>query len=291
MLLDVFTALPLLFVALCAALGLAVGSFLNVVIYRLPIILNRQWRRESRLILQPEDPEAEQEDELSLAYPESHCPECRRSIKPWQNIPLVSYLLLKGRCAYCKTEISVRYPCVEALTGVTSAVVAWTLGEPELVFAALLFTWCLIALAMIDADQYLLPDQITLPLLWCGLLLNCFATFAPLADAVFGATAGYLSLWLVYWIFKVFTGKKGMGHGDFKLLAASGAWMGWQVLPLIILLSSLIGALAALVMLLAKKRERDAAIPFGPYLALSGWIGLLWGQQLIQAYFQFVGIR
>lgn len=287
---DVFYAFPQLFVTLCLVLGLVVGSFLNVVIHRLPEILYREWRRESRLILQQEADEAEpSEPPLSLAYPKSHCPKCRSAIPPCHNIPVLSFLMLKGRCAKCKVSIPVQYPLVEAGTGIASALVAWTLGTPELVFAGLAITWCLICLAMIDAGHGLLPDRITLPLLWCGLLLNSSAMFASLNDAVLGAIAGYLSLWLVYWVFKMLTGKEGMGYGDFKLLAALGAWVGWQALLPIVLLSALLGVLVGTVILGVNKKGRSTAIPFGPYLAISGWIVLLWGDLLTRLYFNFLG--
>ena len=284
---EVFAANPHIFTAQCLVLGLFVGSFLNVVIFRLPKILDRQWREECRLVLGGEAPQTEAV--FNLAYPGSRCPHCHTPIPLWQNIPVLSYLLLRGKCAQCEAKISLRYPIVEITTGIASCLVAWHLAMPEMVFAGLVFTWILICLALIDADHQLLPDQLTLPLLWCGLLVNTVGMFAPLYDAVIGAVVGYLSLWSVYWLFKLLTGKEGMGYGDFKLLAALGAWMGWQALPVIILLSAVLGIFVGSMILLSKGKDRNTAIPFGPYLALVGWINLLWGERLISTYFELIG--
>ena len=292
MILETLQSSPLLFIAGCLVVGLLVGSFLNVVIYRLPVMMEREWKNECRLILElDQEASAEHSTVFNLAQPNSRCPHCDTSIKPWQNIPVISYILLRGSCANCGASISLRYPIIEAVTGLLSAVIAWQLGVSPQTLAALLFTWCLISLTMIDADHKLLPDQITLPLLWGGLLINSFGLIVPLYDAVWGAIGGYLSLWSVYWGFKLLTGKEGMGYGDFKLLAALGAWMGWQSLLIIILLSSLVGAIVGTIMLVASKRGRDTAIPFGPYLAAAGWITLLWGDQIINAYLRFSGIQ
>lgn len=298
---EIFNAYPPLFLAAVFVISLLVGSFLNVVIYRLPVMMEREWKQECRFILELDEPTTakahddnpyeEQTGKFNLAYPHSCCPKCNSAIKPWQNIPVISYLLLKGKCANCRTGISARYPIIEAVTGILSVVIAWYLGVSLQTLAALFFTWSLISLTMIDADHKLLPDQITLPLLWLGLLLNSFHVFVPLFDAIWGAIAGYLSLWSIYWAFKLLTGKEGMGYGDFKLLAALGAWMGWQALPQIILLSSLVGAVVGITILIIQKKGSNTAIPFGPYLAAAGWIAFLWGDQITQTYFQISGIR
>lgn len=290
-LLSILQAYPVATVAIVIVIGLLVGSFLNVVIYRLPVMMEREWKSECKLILDPDSPDEEPAEPFNLAFPNSHCPNCDAPIRAWQNIPVISYVLLRGQCANCKVSISARYPIIEAVTALMSAIIAWQLGASLEMLAALFFTWSLIALTMIDADHKLLPDQITLPLLWAGLLLNSFSLFVPLYDAVWGAIGGYLSLWSVYWLFKILTGKDGMGYGDFKLLAALGAWLGWQSLLVIILLSSLVGAIVGSIILLANKQGRNTAIPFGPYLAAAGWIAFLWGDQIIDAYLRFSGIR
>jgi leader peptidase (prepilin peptidase)/N-methyltransferase len=263
-------------------LGLLVGSFLNVVIYRLPLMLEARWRRDCCELLEVEGEKAP--SPLSLSSPNSHCPHCKSPVKPWQNIPVLSYVMLGGKCANCQARISLRYPVLEIVTGVMTMALAWYFPLTPALAGALLFTWALIALTMIDVDHQLLPDDITLPLLWLGLAFNVTGTFAPLQDAVIGAIAGYLSLWSVYWAFKLLTGKEGMGYGDFKLLAALGAWLGWQALPLIILLSSLVGAVVGIALMVIKRRGRDIPIPFGPYLAAAGWIALLWGDTIIATY-------
>ena len=288
--LEALQAWPEVYLPLSLLLGLLVGSFLNVVIYRLPLMMQRDWQRECRLLLELDQPAAEPQP-FNLAVPASRCPHCGTLIKAWQNIPVVSYLLLRGRCHHCRAPISPRYPIVEAVTGVMTMVVFWQLGFTSAALAAAVFTWALIALTLIDADHQLLPDQITLPLLWLGLLLNSTGLFVPLTDAVWGAIAGYLSLWSVYWVFKLLTGKEGMGFGDFKLLAALGAWMGWQMLPLIILLSSLVGAIVGAILLGLQNKGRQTAIPFGPYLAAAGWLALFWGDALINSYLQFAGLQ
>lgn len=275
---------PLVF-ALCAALlGLCVGSFLNVVIHRLPKMMERQWRAECAELSGGETPDPVAKP-YNLVVPRSACPACNRPIAAIENIPLLSWLALRGRCAGCRARISPRYPAIEALTAALSAWIVWHFGFGMAAAGALLFTWAMIALTFIDLDTFYLPDSITLPLLWLGLLFNIGGTYTPLPGAVIGAAAGYLSLWSVYWIFKWATGKEGMGYGDFKLLAAIGAWLGWQMLPLTILLSSLVGATIGIGMIVFAGRGRSVPIPFGPYLAIAGMIALLYGPALTRVWF------
>lgn len=275
---------------LCALLiGLLIGSFLNVVIYRLPIMMQRDWREQARDIL--ELPAEARRETFNLVLPNSKCPQCGHEIKPWENIPVISYLFLRGKCSSCKTPISKRYPLVELSCGLLSAYIAWHFGVTWQAAGMLVLTWGLLAMSLIDADHQLLPDSLVLPLLWLGLILNHFGLFTSLEDALWGAVAGYLSLWSVYWLFKLITGKEGMGYGDFKLLAMLGAWGGWQVLPLTILLSSLVGAVLGLIMLRLRNAETSTPIPFGPYLAIAGWIALLWGDQITASYLQIAGFR
>lgn len=267
-----------------ALLGLCVGSFLNVVIFRLPLMVERRWRKEcAELLGQPPPPE----ERFDLLFPSSRCPSCRAPIKPWHNIPILSYLWLRGRCASCGTPISPRYPVVEGLTALLSLLVALSF-EGWALAGALLFTWLLIALSFIDLDWKLLPDDLTLPGLWLGLLFNLKESFAPLESAVIGAVSGYLFLWLFYHLFRLATGKEGMGYGDFKLAAMLGAWLGWQKLPLVLLLSSLSGALLGSLLLLTGRLERDHPLPFGPFLAVAGWIALLWGERIVQGYLKIL---
>lgn len=273
---------PLIFIPCAALLGLCVGSFLNVVIHRLPKMMERQWRAECAELSGQEAAVAER---YNLVVPRSACPSCGRPITALENIPVLSWLVLRGKCAGCKTHISPRYPAVEVLTAALSAWIAWHFGFGIAAAGALLFTWAMIALTFIDLDTFYLPDSITLPLLWLGLLFNISATYTPLSSAVIGAAAGYLSLWGVYWIFKWATGKEGMGYGDFKLLAAIGAWLGWQMLPLAILLSSLVGAVIGIGLIVFAGRGRSVPIPFGPYLAIAGMIALLHGPALSRAWF------
>ncbi|MGI9287903.1 MAG: prepilin peptidase [Pseudomonadales bacterium] len=277
----------------CATLlGLLVGSFLNVVIYRVPVMLQRTWRMECAYLLEDEAllKEEQKKPAFNLVKPDSTCPHCGHAIKPWENIPVISYLLQRGKCTSCKGHISVRYPLIEITTAIISGAVAWKFGYGLETLFGLVFSWCLISLTMIDADHQLLPDNITLPLLWLGLVANSFGLFTDLQSAVIGAISGYLVLWLVYWGFKLITGKEGMGYGDFKLLAAFGAWLGWQMLPLIVLLSSIVGAALGSAMLLRSKANRGTPIPFGPYLAVAGWIALIWGETIVQAYLKFSGV-
>ena len=276
---------PAFFTLTCTALGLIVGSFLNVVILRLPKMMEQGWQRDCCEVL---DQPAPDQEPISLSHPGSHCPGCGAAIKPWQNIPVISWLMLRGRCAQCGMGISVRYPAVELITGVLSGLAAWQFGFGIEALSALALIWMLVALAGIDIDTQLLPDSITLPLLWLGLAVNLFAVWTPLSSAVLGAMLGYGSLWSVYWLFKLVTGKEGMGYGDFKLLGALGAWFGWQAVPLMILLSSFVGAALGIAILLSKRQGRDTPMPFGPYLAGAGLLTLFFGDTLITEYLQLV---
>ena len=262
-------------------LGLLVGSFLNVVIHRLPKMMEQDWREQCAEFSGTEPPPAEK---LSLARPRSRCPACGHGIAAWENIPVISYLVLKGHCSACKAPISWRYPMVEIISGLLSAFAAWHFGPTWQLLGALLLLWSLLALTGIDLDTQLLPDDITLPLLWLGLCFNLSGTFTELASSVIGAMAGYLTLWSVYWLFKLTTGKEGMGYGDFKLLAALGAWLGWQMLPAIVLLSSVVGAVVGIGLILFARHGRETPIPFGPYLAAAGVLALFWGPQINRTY-------
>ncbi|MCF8149411.1 MAG: A24 family peptidase [Burkholderiaceae bacterium] len=272
---------PLVFAWVAGVLGLMVGSFLNVVIHRLPIMMERDWAAQCAELRNEPAPEFEP---LTLSKPRSRCPQCGHSITVMENIPILSWLLLRGRCKGCAKPISVRYPLIEAVTGLLFAFVAWKFGFSVAGVGALVFIGALVALTGIDFDTQLLPDDITLPLLWLGLALNAFGAYTDLKSAVIGAMAGYLSLWVVYWGFKLATGKEGMGYGDFKLLAALGAWLGWQMLPVTILLSSFVGAVVGLALMVLTRRGRNVPIPFGPYLAAAGVISLIWGKPLTHAY-------
>jgi leader peptidase (prepilin peptidase)/N-methyltransferase len=276
---------PAVFPWFALVIGLMVGSFLNVVIYRLPRIMEHDWQLQCAELRGEEPP---QQETFNLALPPSRCPACAHPIPALQNIPIASYLALRGKCSACGARISPRYPLVEALSGAASAYAAWHFGFGLAAVAAMLFLWSMIALSFIDFDTQLLPDSITLPLLWAGLLLNLAGTFVDLGSAVIGATAGYLSLWSVYWGFKFATGKEGMGFGDFKLLAAVGAWLGWQLLPFVVLASSLVGAIFGISLMLFAKRGRNVPIPFGPYLAVAGAVALFWGKPLTYAYMKLL---
>ncbi|HHW4401679.1 TPA: prepilin peptidase [Aeromonas hydrophila] len=280
---DVFHSLPWLYFSLVFLFSLMIGSFLNVVIHRLPIMLEREWQAEYLGYFNPET-QQQQEERYNLMVPRSACPHCGHAITAMENIPLLSWLWLKGHCRECQAPISARYPLVELLTALLSLVVAATYPPGWALLAALLLTWVLVALTFIDLDKMLLPDQLTLPLLWGGLLFNLTGGFVPLADAVIGAMAGYLVLWSLYWAFKLLTGKEGMGYGDFKLLAALGAWLGWQALPIVLLLSSLVGAFIGIGLILLRNHHQNKPIPFGPYLAIAGWIALLWGDTITRWY-------
>lgn len=270
-----------MFVFLSAVLGLMVGSFLNVAVYRLPKMLEREWAAQCADLRGEEIPAT---PAFNLVVPRSACPACGHAIGALENIPLISYLFQRGKCRGCGTRISIRYPAIEILTGLLTGLVAWHFGFHATALGAMVLAWALIALTFIDIDTQLLPDSITQPLLWLGLGFNAFGVFTDLHSALYGAMAGYLSLWAVYWIFKLATGKEGMGYGDFKLLAAIGAWLGWQMLPLVILLSSFVGAAIGIAMIVLAKRGRQVPIPFGPYLAGGGLIALLWGHQITAAY-------
>lgn len=291
-LIDLLQSSPVLFYCLSALLGLVVGSFLNVVIYRLPLMMQREWRQQCCEYLQVDAahalpaPSAPDHETFNLLKPDSHCPACQSKVRPWQNIPVLSYLLLCGRCGRCSTPIHWRYPIVEVVTAALSVLVAWKFGPTLTCLAALILTWALISLAVIDLDHQLLPDSITLPLLWLGLLLTLTSWGLPVstASALTGAAAGYLSLWSLYWIFKLLTGREGMGYGDFKLLAVLGAWLGWQHLLSIVILSSLSGAVVGIALMLFAGRDRHVPMSFGPYLALAGVVTLLWGDAL-QAWY------
>ncbi len=308
-LIDSLRASPAIFAALTTLLGLLVGSFLNVVIHRLPRTLTRDWRNQSLEILgewsqQPDAPAqlVKAKDTIAavidvatksaktvynLVVPRSACPSCGHKITALENIPVVSWLFLRGRCAGCSARIAVRYPVVELLTGVLSGYIGWHFGFSVAAAGALVFCWTLIAASFIDFDTQLLPDDLTLPLLWVGLLLNLAAVFSPLSSAVVGAVAGYLALWSVYWMFKLVTGKEGMGYGDFKLLGAIGAWLGWQMLPAVILISSLVGAVVGILLIVLARHGRQVPIPFGPYLAAAAVIAMFWGDSINRAYLQY----
>lgn len=289
--LEILASNSVFFIAVIALFGLMVGSFLNVVIHRLPIMLEQSWRDECEEFLGLKDAGEESRPAFNLVVPRSRCPHCQHGIRAHENIPVLSYLILGGKCSACKAPISPRYPLVEALTALVSAAVAWKLGPSWQTAWGLPLSWSLICLSAIDIDRRLLPDSITLPLLWLGLFASLFAVFVDSRSALIGAMAGYLSLWLVYQGFKLLTGKEGMGYGDFKLLAAFGAWLGWQSLLLVVLLSSLVGAFVGILLVVLRKQDRAAPIPFGPFLAAAGWIALLWGHEINAAYLRISGIH
>lgn len=288
--LQLFSEHPLLFISVVGILGLVIGSFLNVVILRLPVMMEKEWQAECNDLFGSESSTSSNEAPFNLITPNSHCPKCLHEIKAIENIPIISYLLLKGRCSECDTRIPLRYPVIEATTAILSIAVAWHFGVAWETVAALLLTWALIALTVIDFDHQLLPDAITLPFLWLGLTASLAGLFTTPESAIIGGLAGYLSLWSVYMLFKWATGKDGMGHGDFKLLAMLGAWMGWQALLPIILLSSLVGAVVGIALIVVRGRDRNIPIPFGPYLATAGWIMLIWGEQIVGAYLTWMNI-
>lgn len=278
-----------LFVSMALVLGVIVGSFLNVLVWRLPKMLEREWRAQAHEVLGlPAEPAG---PTYNLMLPHSCCPHCNHPIRPWENIPLLSYLLLKGRCAHCRGAISARYPLTELASGLLCALVAWHFGFGWQAAALMLLSCGLLAMSLIDADHQLLPDVLVMPLLWLGLIVNSFGLFTTLPDALWGAVIGYLSLWSVFWLFKLATGKDGMGHGDFKLLALLGAWGGWQILPMTLLMSSLVGVFCGLILMRMRKAQASTPMPFGPYLAIAGWIALLWGGQITDFYLQSVGFR
>ena len=289
MLLDLISTHATALIATTFVLGLLIGSFLNVVAYRLPQMMEREWKQQCLEYLHPDQP-IEPADRFDLVIPRSKCPACGHRITALENVPVLSYLFLRGKCSACETRISLRYPIVELATALLSAVVAWKLGWGWPLAAGLIFTWALIALSLIDFDHKLLPDSITLPLLWLGLLLSLYPVFVDMRASILGAAAGYLSLWSIYQLFRLVTGKEGMGFGDFKLLAAIGAWLGWQALPVTILLSSLVGAVVGIGLILVRGRDRNIPIPFGPYIAAAGWLAMLWGEDITQAYLRFAGL-
>ena len=286
LLLDYLAANPAALILVCVLFGLLVGSFLNVVIHRIPKMMEATWRQEARELLDQPAPKGEAEPPIfNLVTPGSHCPHCNHRIRWYENVPVVSWALLKGRCNGCKAPISKRYPVIELLTALVAGLCAWRFGyDPWLIFM-LYGSFTLLALAVIDLDTTLLPDDLTYPLLWAGLLAAVLGISpVSLSDAVIGAMAGYLALWSLYWVFKLLTGKEGMGYGDFKLLAALGAWLGWQYLPVVVLLSSVVGLVFAVSMMASGSVKRDQGIPFGPYLAIAGWIALLWGEAIVSSY-------
>ena len=291
---EIFIQSPVLFVATCFLLALLIGSFLNVVIYRLPIMMEREWRAQCEEIA--DTPSAElPTGRFDLVAPRSRCPDCGHQITALQNIPVISYLVLGGKCGNCEAPISSRYPSIELLTAVLTGVVAWRFGFGWEAMAAIAMTWALIAISVIDLDHLIIPDSISLPLIWAGLFLSLFhetagaeILFVDAKTAIAGGLAGYLSLWSIYHLFRLLTGKEGMGYGDFKLLAALGAWLGWQMLPLIILLSALVGATVGISLIVFKRQDRSVPIPFGPYLAAAGWIGMLYGPQIIDGYLDYM---
>ncbi|MFW5425719.1 MAG: prepilin peptidase [Methylophagaceae bacterium] len=283
---EILQASPVLFITIISILGLLIGSFLNVVIYRLPVMMQQEWHQQCDEL---NGKELEASEHFTLSRPRSRCPKCNHEITALENIPVLSYLALGGKCSQCKAAIAARYPLIEAFTGLLSGLVAWQFGFDWSCLGALLLTWSLISLSFIDIDHQLLPDSITLPLMWLGIIFSFFTVYTGLHSSVIGAIAGYLSLWLVYQGFKLVTGKEGMGYGDFKLLAALGAWLGWALLPTIVLLSSLVGAIIGISLIVFRKHQRDIPIPFGPYLAAAGWIALMWGHQINVLYIDWIG--
>ena len=295
MIIDVLQQNQAFYITTVAILGLLVGSFLNVVIYRLPVIFKREWRKDCSNYLEENynakiqlDISNEPSAPFNLVKPDSTCPVCGHQIRAWENIPVISYLLLKGKCSNCKISISFRYPFIELLSAALAAICAWKFGFSLTGFSAILLSWALLSLSFIDYDTQYLPDQITLPFIWLGLLLNLNNTFTDINSAIIGSIAGYLVLWIVYHLFKLVTKKEGMGYGDFKLLALLGAWLGWQFLPAIIILSSIVGSIIGISLILFKKHQRDIPIPFGPYLAIAGWIALIWGAEINQSYLNWI---
>lgn len=288
--LDLLAQYPAFFFSFVFVISLMVGSFLNVVIYRVPVMMERSWQREYQEYFNNEESSESQQTEetFNLIKPDSTCPKCGHKIRAWENIPVISWLFLRGKCTNCKTPISIRYPLVELLTAVLSVWIAAHFGFGPEALLGIVITWVLVALTFIDADKMLLPDELTLPLLWLGLGTSVFTVFVPPSTAIIGAAVGYLSLWSVYWLFKLVTGKEGMGYGDFKLLAALGAFVGWQGLPIIIILSSLVGAIVGITLIALRRNESSQAIPFGPYLAVAGWLTLMYGEAIQQAYLAWV---
>ncbi len=283
-LLDFLANEPTAVIVVAGLFGLIIGSFLNVVIYRLPVMMERGWRAECTALLSPDSIEEKTIEPFNLVVPRSRCPHCGHYITALENIPVLSYLWQRGQCTACQKHISIRYPLIEIASALLAMLTAWQMGYGLPLLGILILTWALLAASMIDIDHHLLPDHITLPFLWLGILFNLFGTYTTLQDSVIGAMAGYLILWSVYWLFKLLMKKEGMGYGDFKMLALLGAWMGWQLLPVIILMSSLVGATIGLIGIILLGRDKNIPIPFGPYLAGAGWITLLWGHDIVHAY-------
>lgn len=295
-LLNLLEGNNVLLISLVTLFGLFFGSFLNVVIYRLPLRLQHEWRSECKEFLgndisSSDKPESKETPPENIFTSRSHCPHCGHKISALENIPVISYLVLRGKCSECSTHISPRYPVVEILTAVLSGMAAWSFGFTVALPFVLILVWSLIALSFIDFDHKLLPDKLVYPILWLGLLVNSQNILTDVYSALYGAVAGYLILWIVYQAFKLLTGKEGMGYGDFKLLALIGAWLGWQMLPLVVLLSSLVGAVVGILGILILGRDKQLPIPFGPYLSVAALIALFWGQRLIDSYLQFAGIH
>ncbi len=287
---ELFTQAPAVFIAVAFAFALMIGSFLNVVIYRLPLMMQRDWREQCDELSKEPAPDLP-EGKFNLVVPRSRCPSCGAAIKAWQNIPVLSYLLLGAQCSNCQKSISVRYPLVETMTAILAAICAWHFGFGWEALMAIGLSFALVAISLIDADHQIIPDSIVIPMMWAGLIASLFhplaaadTLFIAPQDAIVGAVAGYLSLWSVYQLFKLITGKEGMGYGDFKLLAALGAWLGWQALPTIILMSAVVGAIIGIALIVFRGRDRQIPIPFGPYLAAAGWITMLWGETIKNAY-------
>ena len=278
---DLFQQHAGIFYTFVTLIGLSIGSFLNVVIYRFPLMLESDWKSQCRELLELGE---KTESKVTLSSPASTCPKCKHKIRFWENIPVISYIFLKGKCSECHTSISIQYPLIELLTAVLSLVVAINFGVSWQTLFGLVLTWSLVAMSVIDLHKLILPDDITLPILWLGLLLSLFGIFVEPTNSIIGAIAGYMVLWLVFQGFKLLTGKEGMGYGDFKLLALFGAWFGWELLPLIIILSSASGAIIGIFMMVFKNQNRETQIPFGPYLAIAGWICLIWGQNIMHWY-------
>ncbi len=287
-LIELFQLYPAFYLGTIFILGLLIGSFLNVVIFRLPVMMESDWQQQCCELLDIDDPEYKEEVDFNLISPRSRCPSCEHQISAMENIPVISYLFLRGKCSNCGIKISIRYPLIELASAITVTIVAFYFGVSLQALFAICLTWALIALSMIDFDHQLLPDDITLPFLWLGIIINLFGIYTDIESSIIGAIFGYGSLWLVYISFKLVTGKEGMGHGDFKLLAVLGAWFGWQSLPLIIILSSVVGASIGILLMIFKSYNRTTAIPFGPYLAIAGWISMLWGPYIMSAYLNAV---
>ena len=278
---DFFLQNTEIFYTFVTLVGLSVGSFLNVVIYRFPLMLENDWKSQCRELLELEE---KSQETITLSKPASTCPQCGHKIRAWENIPVISYLLLKGKCSECQSSISLQYPLIELLTGCLSLAVAIKFGVSWQTLFALILTWSLVSMSVIDIHKQILPDDITLPILWLGLLISIYSIFTDPVSSIIGAAAGYMILWCIYQLFKLLTGKEGMGFGDFKLLALFGAWFGWELLPLVIILSSATGAIIGILMIVVKKHEKSTPIPFGPYLAIAGWISMMWGTQIMHWY-------